>query len=140
MKKLLIVIFCAGITALALEAYADIQAPPKGQYTNVRKLSRGLANILYSWTELPNSIVQLDERQEQAVEVSVFGIVNGLERTGVRLAYGLYEVVNFNRPIYKDSFRPPYTNKRYDPVAGYKEFPGQIGFLSTVDNVREGSY
>ena len=137
MKKLLIVIFCVGIVSLA---FADIQAPPKNQYNNVRKLSRGLANILYSWTELPNSLIRLDERQGQTTEIIVFGIVNGLERSGVRLAYGLYEVVNFNRPIYKDTFRPPYTSKRYAPVLGYEEFPGQIGFLSTIDYSRQGSY
>lgn len=137
MKKLLIVIFCVGIVSLS---YADIQAPPKSQYTNVRKLSRGLANILYSWTEIPNSVIRLNERQEQSTNVVVYGIVQGLERTGVRIAYGLYEVVNFNRPIYKDSFRPPYAGKRLKPVSGYEEFPGQIGYLSTVDYVRQGSY
>ncbi len=137
MKILLIVIFCVGIVSLS---HADIQAPPKSHYTNVRKLSRGIANILYSWTELPNSLIRIRERKGQATENIVFGIINGLERTGVRIAYGLYEVVNFNRPIYKDSFKPPYTSKRFDPVGGYEEFPGQIGFLSTVDYTRQGSY
>jgi len=131
------VTFCLGIVSLA---YADIQAPPKSQYTNVRKLSRGLANVLYSWTELPNAIVQSNERQGQATENVVYGIVTGLERTGVRIAYGLYEVVNFNRPIYKDSFRPPYASRKYAPISGYEEFPGQIGFLSTVNYVRQGTY
>ena len=137
MKKLLIVTFCLGMIA---QAQADIQAPPKGEYTNVRKLSRGLANIIYGVTELPNSVIRSHERQGQSTENVVFGIVQGLERTGVRLAYGLYEVVYFNRPIYKDSFRPPYTSDRFDPIRGYEEFPGQIGFLSTVDYVRQTTY
>ena len=137
MKKLLIVIFCVGMVSLA---YADIQAPPKSQYTNVRKLSRGLANIFYGWTELPNSIVRNNERGGSSTENVIFGILNGLERTGVRLAYGLYEVVNFNRPIYKDSFRAPYASKKYTPVSGYEEFPSQIGFLSTVEYTRQGTH
>lgn len=137
MKKLLIVIFCAGIVA---QAHADIQAPPKSQYTATRKLSRGLANILYSWTELPNTIIRSNERQDQATEVVVFGIVRGIARTGVRLGYGVYEVINFQRPLYKDSFRAPYTSKKFAPISGYEEFPGQIGSLSTVEYSRTGSY
>lgn len=137
MKKLLIVTFCLGIIA---QAYADIQAPPKGQYNNVRKLSRGIANIIYGWTELPNSVIRSNERGGQSTENVVYGIMNGLERTGARLAYGLYEVVNFNRPIYKDSFRPPYTSDRYSPIRGYEEFPPQIGLLSTTDYVRQTTY
>ncbi len=137
MKTLLIGIFCVGITSLS---FADIQAPPKSQYTNTRKLSRGLANIFYSWTELPNSLIRLEERQGQSTEIIFFGILNGLRRTGYRIGYGFYEVINFNRPIYKNSFKPPYTSDRYSPVSGYEEFPGQIGELSTIDYVRSTTY
>ncbi|MFK5924655.1 MAG: exosortase system-associated protein, TIGR04073 family [Verrucomicrobiota bacterium] len=137
MKKLLLATLCLGIVSMS---YADIQAPPKSQYTATRKLSRGLANILYSWTELPNTIIRTQERKGQATEVVVFGIVRGIARTGVRLGYGAYEVINFQRPLYKDSFRAPYTSKKLAPISGYEEFPGQIGFLSTVDYSRQGTY
>ncbi len=137
MKKLLILLFCVGIVSMA---HADIQAPPKSQYTASRKLSRGLANILYSWTELPNTIIRSSERQDQATGVVVFGIVRGIARTGVRLGYGFYEVINFQRPIYKNSFRAPYTSKKLAPISGYEEFPGQIGYLSTVDYTRTGTH
>ncbi|MCF6314211.1 MAG: exosortase system-associated protein, TIGR04073 family [Verrucomicrobiales bacterium] len=137
MKKLIISLFCVGIVSLA---QADIQAPPKSQYTATRKLSRGIANILYGWTELPNSIIRLNENQEQSTMVVVYGIVNGIKRTGVRMGYGVYEVINFQRPLYKDSFRAPYKSKRYAPVSGYEEFPGQIGYLSTINHTRQGTY
>ena len=137
MKKLLIVIFCVGITSLS---FADIQAPPKSQYTNTRKLSRGLANIIYSWTELPASFIRLEERQSQSTEIMVFGLVNGVRRTAYRIGFGIYEVVNFNRPLYKDTFKPFYTSDRFSPVSGYEEFPPQVGSLSTVDYVRQTSY
>ena len=137
MKKLLIVILCVGITSLS---FADIQAPPKSEYTNTRKLSRGLANILYSWTEFPSAFIRLEERQAQSTEIMVFGLVNGVRRTAYRIGFGIYEVVNFNRPIYKDTFKPFYTSDRFSPISGYEEFPPQVGFLSTVDYVRQTSY
>ncbi len=133
MKKFLVAITLLGIVSAA---YADIQAPPKSKYTSTRKLSRGLSNILYGWTELPVTVWRSAESGDQATEVIFNGIITGLERTGARLAYGVYEVVNFRKPLYKDTYRPPYTSINYDPIHGYEEFPPQLGQLSTVGYTR----
>ncbi|MFV1996001.1 MAG: exosortase system-associated protein, TIGR04073 family, partial [Verrucomicrobiales bacterium] len=129
MKKFLVAIALLGIVSVAV---ADIQAPPKSRQTPTRKLARGLANVLYGWTELPVTVWRSHESGDQATEFIVYGIINGLERTGARIAYGVYEVVNFHRPLYKDSYRPPYTSINYDPTHGFEEFPPQLGYLSTV--------
>ena len=137
MKNLVAAILLVGLVSTS---FADIQAPPKSEYNTNRKLARGLANIVYGWAELPATVFREHENNGQSSEILMYGIINGLERTGQRLAYGLYEVVNFRKPLYKDSYRPPYASVNYDPVNGYEEFPPQIGFLSTAGYTRRTSY
>ncbi|MBL9152895.1 MAG: exosortase system-associated protein, TIGR04073 family [Verrucomicrobiales bacterium] len=137
MKKFLVAITLVG---LVTACYADIQSPPKAQYTSTRKLARGLSNILYGWTELPTSVWRSYEHGDQSTEIIFNGVITGLERTGARFAYGIYEVVNFRKPLYKNTFRPPYPRLNYDPTHGFEEFPPQVGQLSTVDYVRGLSY
>ena len=137
MKRILVAALLLGIVSAAV---ADIQSPPKARYNSNRKLARGLANIFYSWTEIPVTVWRSHEVGDQSTEIIFHGIINGLERTGQRLAYGVYEVVNFRRPIYKDTFKPPYTSINYDPTHGFEEFPPQIGQLSTVNYVRGYSW
>lgn len=133
MKKFLVAITLIGLISVS---YADIQAPPKSKNTSTRKLARGLSNVLYGWTELPVSVWRAHESGDSSTEFIFNGIITGLERTGARFAYGLYEVVNFRKPLYKDTFRPPYTSINYDPTHGYEEFPPQLGQLSTVNYTR----
>ncbi len=137
MKKLLPLILLAGMVTTVS---ADIQAPPKDRYNSVRKLSRGLANIVYGLTEVPASMVREHQMHGQSTEIAFYGFINGLERAGNRFAYGFYEVVNFRKPLYKDSFRAPYKGSYKDLENGYSEFPPQIGYLSTADYVRSVSY
>ena len=137
MKKFFAVALLCGIASFAV---ADVQAPPKSEFTSTRKLSRGLANVLYGWTELPASVFRSANSGDQAAAVVFDGVIMGLERTGARLAYGLYEVINFRKPLYKDTYRPPYTNINYNPTHGYEEFPAQIGYLSTSPYTRGTGY
>lgn len=137
MKKFLCL---ALVSVFVSSAAADIQAPPGDSYTPVRKLSRGLSNIFLGWTELPASFIRLNERQSQSSEIVFYGLLNGLERTGARLGYGIYEVINFHTPLYKGSYRAPYTSTEYDAVNGYEEFPPQIGYISTIEYTRGRSY
>jgi putative exosortase-associated protein (TIGR04073 family) len=135
MKKALVAILLAGIGTLAV---ADIQSPPGSKYTPVRKLSRALANIFYGPLELTSSYQRTLE-SEGNLEAWSYGIVNGLDRAGSRIGYGLYELVNFRTPIYKESYRPPYASDKYDTVQGYTEFPATAGFTSS-NYVRSQSY
>ena len=41
------------LLAFASVSFADIHEPPKTKYTKSRKLGRGVANIVYGWTEIP---------------------------------------------------------------------------------------
>ena len=135
MKKALAVILLAGIATMAL---ADIQSPPGSKYTSVRKLSRALANIFYGPLELTSSYQRTLEA-EGNLEAWSYGIVNGLDRAGSRIGYGLYELVNWRTPMYKESYRPPYASDKYDTVHGYTEYPATAGFTSS-NYVRSQSY
>ena len=135
MKKALAVLLLAGIGTLAV---ADIQSPPGSKYPPVRKLSRALANIFYGPLEVTATFQRtLDE--EGNVAAWSHGIVNGLDRAGSRIGYGLYELVNFRTPMYKESYRAPYPSDTYDTVGGYTEFPTAAGFTS-ANYVRSQSY
>ena len=104
MKKFIAVLMLMSVGSLLV---ADIHEPPKAKYTKNRKWSRGWSNIFYSWTEVPATMIRYGERHTvQSNEIWTAGFWHGLQRSGARLKYGVYEVVNFQRPIYKDSYRP----------------------------------
>ena len=135
MKKALAILLAISLSGVA---FADIQSPPGDRETAVRKLSRGLANILYGFMEIPVSF-ETTLKEQGAPEAFTFGIINGIDRAGMRFGYGLYEVVNFRSPKYKDSFRKPYKGLDYDTVHGMREFPPEYGFSSGSGYVRSSS-
>ncbi|MEM7698910.1 MAG: hypothetical protein AAF236_10940, partial [Verrucomicrobiota bacterium] len=89
------------------------------------------------WTEIPATMHRWGElHTEQVAGIWTAGFFQGIQRAGARMKYGVYEVVNFQRPLYKDSYRPPYPSINYLPFRGYEEFPPQLGNLSTVHYTR----
>lgn len=112
-------------------AVADIQCPPGTAYTPIRKLSRGLANIFYAPAEVFHCVERSLHEEDGNVAFS-YGLLRGLDRTGIRIGYGLYEVINFRTPMYKRSFRPSYPSDRLCPINGYTEFPPTFGFANSV--------
>ena len=136
MKKalaiLLAMIFVTGA------AFADIQSPPGSRETPVRKLSRALSNIIYGFMDVPVNF-ENTLKTEGAPEAFSYGIVEGLDRAGIRLGYGMYELVNFRTPKYKESFRAPYPFLDYDTVHGYTEFPPSYGFSTSKGYVRSNA-
>ena len=58
MKYLILV---ATVLSLSGLASADIQAPPGHQYTSMRKLGRGISNVLYGIMEIPEQVVRKTE-------------------------------------------------------------------------------
>lgn len=140
MKKLFVFLTLIAVTSLCL---ADIHEPPKMKYTKERKLGRGIANLIYGWTEIPMTMVRWGEQQEQSAGIWTAGFIQGVQRAGVRYKYGIYEVINWHKPLYKDSYRPPYASINYLPMInddGFEEFPPQIGYLSTVGYTRGTSW
>lgn len=133
-KKFLAVLMFVSIGSISV---ADIHEPPKAKYTKTRKLARGMSNILYGWTEVPTTMSEYGQlHTEQSMGVWHAGFMQGFQRAGARLMYGFYEVINWQRPLYKDSYRPPMPDIDYLPWHGYEEFPPQIGFLTTVGYTR----
>lgn len=113
------------------------------KYTKHRKLGRGIANIVHGWTEVPTTMYRWGENREQASAIWTAGFWQGLQRAKTRMKYGMYEFVNWHKPLYKDSYRPPYQSINYLPMInndGFEEFPPQIGELSTVGYTRGRSY
>jgi putative exosortase-associated protein (TIGR04073 family) len=100
-------------------------------------MARGLANVLYGLNEIPATVGRYGERHtEQSIGVWTAGFFHGVQRTGARWKYGFYELVNWQKPLYKDSYRPPYPSINYLPWHGYEEFPPQLGFLTTTGYTR----
>ncbi len=129
MKKLLATLIVLGIISASI---ADIHEPPKARYTKTRKLGRGFANIVYGWTEIPTTMHEWGQlHTEQNIGIFTAGFFQGTQRAGARLMYGFYELINFQRPLYKDSYRPAMPDIDYLPMHGYEEFPPQIGFMTT---------
>jgi putative exosortase-associated protein (TIGR04073 family) len=138
MKKILAVFMLVAIGSLSM---ADIHEPPKVKYTKTRKAARGISNILYGWTEIPATMYRWGETHtEQSAGIYHAGFLQGIQRSGARLKYGFYEVINWQRPLYKDTYRPSMPDINYLPWGGYEEFPPQIGFLSTAGYTRGRSW
>lgn len=135
MKNRIALTILASLTLCGL-AFADIQSPPGHHYNWSRKLSRGVGNILYGWTEPFNVWNRVNQSEGAHAAASDF-LVEGLKRTAVRLGYGLYEVATFPQPTWKCTYRPPYYKKEVlDPWWGYTEFSPQVGFVSQLDYTR----
>ena len=131
MKKLSLVLVTIAIAAFSVvgSSTADIQDPPAGRYGKIRKLSRAVSNILYGSAEIPNSWLRTSYA-EGATAAASFGTVNGAVRTIHRFGYGIYELLTFPFPTYKDGFKTPYESNYVEPESGMNEFPPELGFMS----------
>jgi putative exosortase-associated protein (TIGR04073 family) len=139
MKKLaLILTFVFATTTLSV--YADIQSPPGGRDNRVRKLSRGLSNMIYGIVELPATWDKTRLREGSTVAAG-HGIVSGAKRSVVRMGFGLYEVITFPFATYKGGFSSPLPKKeKWDVNHGYHDFPRELGFQSVYEYTRSQPY
>jgi putative exosortase-associated protein (TIGR04073 family) len=116
-------------------AFADIQQPPSSDNGPTRKLGRGLGNICFGFTELPDSMLSVNYMEGNSAAFS-YGIVRGLARGFARLGYGLYDVFLFPVPSYKGTYAPPYRSNVQWIHSGFSEFPPELGFESRYPYVR----
>ena len=131
MKVLLSLLLLA---ATIISVHADIQDPPMNDMGPTRKLGRGLSNILYGATELPNSMSTMNEREGNAAAFS-YGVVRGVGRTLFRVSMGVYEVATF--PFtYNGTYKAPYLSNIPWIQGGYQEFPPELGFETRYRYVR----
>lgn len=123
------------LSLLATTAFADIQDPPINDQGPTRKLSRGLANILFGASELVQQPTLTNEREGNAAAFT-YGIVKGVGRFVARLGYGVWDVATFPFPTNRGSYKQPYKN--YVPWihGGMEEFPPELGWETRYHYVR----
>ncbi len=131
--KLPIVTMVAVLMASLVQA--DIQDPPSADWGPTRKLGRGLGNICFNITELPDSMMSVNYLEGNNAAFS-YGIVRGIGRSFARLGYGLYDTLLFPFPTYKGTYAPPYRSNVQWIRSGYSEFPPELGFESRYPYVR----
>lgn len=127
------------LTASILSLRADIQDPPMNDYGPTRKLGRGISNLAFGITELPQTIAQINDREGNSAALS-YGLVRGLGRVLFRTSMGVYEVATF--PFTNNgTYQPPYLKNVPWIHGGYQEFPPELGYETRYKYVRsEGSY
>ena len=139
MKKILISATTIILTASC--CYADIQAPPGSAYSSDRKLGRGISNILFGITEIPEQLVRKNDSYGRKAGYT-FGLVNGTKRAFRRVGYGFYEVFTFSCPTFHGTFKQPYMRCGVDNRIemnvhdGLSEFPPELGFESYYSHTR----
>lgn len=126
MKSLLTILLAV---AFGAAAYADIQAPPMSDMGPTRKLGRGISNVLFGFTELPNTMCKVNSTQGNAATFS-YGVTKGIGRSLFRFGIGWYEIVTFPAPCYKSSYRAPYRSNIPWINGGFEEFPPELGWNS----------
>lgn len=139
MKKLFLILLTAGIAGISV---ADIQAPPGETQGPLRKLSRGLANIIYGVTEVPTQWSK-SMKTGGSSEAAGYGTVLGVTKTVARFGYGIFEVVTFPVPVYKGTFKAPYHPDHREsthPLSGFSEMPPEVGFISGTQACRSQTY
>lgn len=138
-------ILLATFIAMSGLVQADIQAPPGSQYTSMRKLGRGISNVLYGIMEIPEQMVRKTESQGRKAGWS-YGVVDGTNKSLRRFGYGIYEIFTFYCPTYHGTYKPPYTKCGQDwrvemnPTDGLSEYPPELGFESYFRHTRLQKY
>ncbi|MEM9481292.1 MAG: exosortase system-associated protein, TIGR04073 family [Verrucomicrobiota bacterium] len=133
MKRFLL----ATITLIFLSStvgFADIQSPPGDKFNRARKLSRGMANIIYGVTEMPQTMQRYTRAEGPGALVP--GMVDGTKRSVVRLGFGVYEFLTFPVKSYKGGFLPPGKKIWWDLNNGYTDLPPEIGMKSNFPYTR----
>ncbi len=124
MKRLLLSLT---VVFLASQAMADIQDPPMRSYNAGRKFGRGLANFLYSGSEIADSMDRINELDGNAAGFT-YGFFRGIGRCVTRMGVGAFEVVTFPFPTNRRSYRPIMKSNIPWVNSGYEEFPPEWGF------------
>jgi len=126
MKRLLLSLT---VILLASQVFADIQDPPMRNQNSTRKLGRGWGNILYSFSEVFDTMQRVNELDGNAAAWS-YGWVKGVRRWATRMGAGVYELATFPFPTNRRSYRPVLRSNIPWVNGGFEEFPPEFGFQS----------
>ncbi len=113
-KSVLLGAVCA-IVMVSTGMSSAFETRSRGDYA-VRKLGRGVSNIVLAPIEVVNSIYTV-QKHEGEVAAATYGVFQGVVRTVVRFGVGVGEVVTF--PVVRE------------PVL-YPEFPARGGVINTI--------
>jgi len=116
MKTKLLGLLLVSMFLLPLGTRAETEEPPRGQNA-VRKLGRGVANILFGVVEVPNQVTKATSEHGGAGGVT-YGVGKGIVRWFARELAGVYDVVTFPVPLphgYKPVMKPEFPNEDYEP-------------------------
>ena len=101
---------------LPLGARADTEDVPKGQNA-LRKLGRGVANVLFGIVEVPNQVTKTTSAHGGGAGLT-YGFGKGLVRWVGREFTGVYDIVTFPVPFpkgYKPVMKPEFPVEDYEP-------------------------
>lgn len=134
---------CALIATITLPAltttFADIQDPPLREHGAIRKLGRGIGNIMGGSSEILNSMDVMNPTMS-STGIFSYGVVLGAGRTLMRLGAGVYEIITFPLPSYRGGYKPVLPPTTPWVKGGYEEFPPELGFDSRMDYVRNQNW
>lgn len=98
----LLILLCLGVPAWAgYDYHFDPKLSPHGQFESemAGKLSRGLTNVAYGWTELMQAPIRTAEEPTDGFWKTTFvGVPKGFGRFLGRTLIGVYEVATFYVP------------------------------------------
>ncbi len=107
----IVVVLLVGVMLLSFAAAAYAKGPGD-------KLTRGVANILSCWVEIPQT---MDEEWKISKNMAVgcfAGFFKGLAFTAGRMFSGIWDIITFPAAIpryYEPLFKPDYVFDRYGP-------------------------
>jgi putative exosortase-associated protein (TIGR04073 family) len=131
--KTLILVLVLGITS---SAFADIQDPPANDYGPTRKLGRGIANFFLAPAEITTTVATINT-QEGNSTAATYGVVRAVGRTAMRHGAGLFEILTWPFPVWRDSYKPVLPSDIPWIHAGYSEFPPELGNETKYNYVRD---
>ena len=116
MKAKLLALLLVFAFLLPLGANAQSEDLPRGQNA-LRKLGRGIANVLFGIVEVPNQVTKVTSEHGGGAGLT-YGFGKGVVRWIAREFTGVYDVVTFPVPFpkgYKPVMKPEFPNEDYEP-------------------------
>jgi putative exosortase-associated protein (TIGR04073 family) len=115
MKFRLLGVLLLGLVLQVSTAAAATEDAPR-DHNALRKLGRGIANVLFGVVEVPNQCTKAVSDHGGAG--MAYGLPKGFVRWICREFVGVYEVVTFAVPVpkgYKPVMKPEFPNEDYEP-------------------------
>jgi len=116
MKAKLLAVFCLATLVAVATVRAETDDPPQG-HNPLRKLGRGVSNLLFGVVEIPNQYTKAVSLHGGASGVT-YGLPKGLTRWIGRELTGVYEIITFPIPFpkgYQPVMKPEFPNEDYEP-------------------------